>query len=363
MSKNAMDEIWKKLRQQHGDEGLFIGTDSMTTFTEVIPSGSYKLDDTLGIWGIPRGRIIQFAGQESSGKTFMSLILIAQYQKANPNGWAIFIDAEFTFDADWAAGLGVDLDRLLVIRENSGIKIFERLIGQPNKTNPSKKLKLGVLDLEMENPSGLGIIVIDSVAAVKPPQEETSEVGKSNMALMARFLPPELRKITPMLSATGVTLIGINQVRTDPGVMYGNPETSPGGRAWKHACTMMLNFARINAKDSAILDSNQEQIGHHVRVRTEKNKLAPPFRTAEIAILYTKGIGEKNIEIRDIGARYGVIERPNNKTWILDGEKYNGKEAIADALLDEKLQLSVLERAKKAKLEGVEVKQNEEEVE
>lgn len=354
MAKTPMEEIWKKLRNQHGDEGLFVGSDNMTTFTDVVPTGSFLLDDALGIWGLPRGRIIQFAGQESSGKTFMSLVTIAQYQRQNPEGWAVFVDAEFTWDSEWAAALGVDLDRIMVIRENSAAKVFERLIGQPSKTNPKKKAKVGILDLEMETKSGLGIIVIDSIAAMSPPMEETSEVGKNNMALMARFLPPELRKITPMLSTTGVSLIGINQVRTDPGVMYGNPESSPGGRAWKHACSVMLNFAKINAKDSAILHPvTGEQIGHHVRVRIGKNKLAPPGRVAEVAIEYVQGVVGLNVEARDLGAKYGVIERPNNVTWVLDGEKYKGKDSIAVALEDEDLRNSVIEQVKEAKMNGV----------
>jgi len=346
-----MADIWKEITKQHGDEGLFHGNDDMTTFTDVVSSGSYMLDDALGIWGLPSGRIIQFAGQESSGKTYMSLISIAEYQKANPDGWALFIDAEFTFDSSWAAKLGVDLDRLVVYRENSGIKIFERILGQPSKTNPDKKTKLGILDMESENPSGLGIIVLDSLAAMQPPAEELSEVGKANMALMARFLPPEIRKLTPMLSKTGVIFIVINQVRLSPGILYGNPETTPGGKTFKHHCSMMLNFSRIAAKDS-VIEENKERVGHHVRVRVDKNKLGPPYRTAEVAILYNSGITEHNIELRDLGAKYGIIERPNKKTWVLDGEKYNGKDAIAEALLDVNLQKLLLERIKLAKLEA-----------
>lgn len=343
----TMADIWKELEKQHGSEGLFHGNDDMTTFTDVISSGSYLLDDALGIWGLPRGRIIQYAGQESSGKTYMSLVAIAEYQKANPEGWALFIDAEFTFDSAWAEKLGVDLERLMVYRENSGVKIFERLVGKPNKTG-GKKVKLGVLDMEKENPTGLGVIVLDSLAAMQPPAEETSEVGKPNMALMARFLPPELRKLTPLLSDTGVTFIVINQIRLSPGVMYGNPESTSGGMALKHAHSMMLNFSRIAAKNS-VIEEDGERIGHHVRVRVDKNKLSLPYRVAEIAITYNSGITEHNIEIRDLGAKYGVIERPNNKTWVLDGEKYNGKDTMAEALLNKDLQLSVLERVKEAK--------------
>lgn len=702
MSKKTMADLWKELTKQHGDEGLFHGNDAMTTFTDVISSGSHVLDDALGIWGLPRGRVIQYAGQESSGKTYMSLVAIAEYQRSNPDGWALFIDAELTFDQDWAECLGVDLERLIVYRENSGIKIFERLIGQPNKTG-GRKVKLGILDLEKENPTGLGIIVLDSIAAVTPPAEEISEVGKQNMTLMARFLPPELRKLTPLLSDTGVTMIFINQIRVKPGVMYGclsgntllnfadgrsipmskvvknkikgdvyclneetgkietrpivdwhnngrvecqedfihilaegictvngvvgfhctpnhevltnsgwkeakeinysdslvskyteningtfgdfmrgvfigdsciggnrersrtlalqdntnpkyvewkidkispfmkfrvgehkkyrkyvsssysyellkikkelsnrdpmymlknysdlgmaiwvmddghfdtsdgrtrytlsvkrfkrdrdkleqivdrldelefgcrysfsngnivfdkisseilaerickyipecmqyklpekfkgkyeeftlfnnpiirtdninikliergskktmrnrgkfdisvkdnhnymvgskhngiiihnSPETTPGGNTLKHTHSMMLNFSRIAAKNS-IIEVDGERVGHHVRVRIDKNKLAPPFKVAELAITYNSGVIEHEVEIRDLGAKYGIIDRPNNKTWVLDDVKYNGKDAMAEALRDTDLRNNVLERVKEAK--------------
>jgi len=348
-----MADIWKEMCKQHGSEGMYAGNDDMTAHDlEVISSGSNVVDDAMGVWGLPRGRIIQYAGPESSGKTLMSLVAIAEYQKQNPKGWAMFIDAEYTFDKEWAAGLGVDLDRLYIYRENSGAKIFERLTGKPKKnkiTGVITKAKPGILDLEKENPTGLGIIVLDSIASISPPAEEASVAGKQNMALLARFLPPEVRKLTPLLSETGVVFIAINQVRTDPGVMYGDPTTTPGGRTWRHHCSMMVMFGAIFKKDSKIFDENEEQIGHHIRVKVEKNKVAPPFRTAEIGMLFTQGIVEKNLEIRQIGAKYGIIERPNNKTWILDDVKYNGKEAMAEVLEDEDLQQSILERAKEVK--------------
>lgn len=348
MSKKTMAQLWKELNKQHGDEGLFAGNAEMTTFTEVISSGSHALDDALGIWGLPRGRVVQYAGQESSGKTYMSLIAIAEYQRTNPEGWAMFIDAELTFDQEWAECLGVDLERLLVYRENDGVKVFERLLGRPNKKG-GDKIKLGILDLEKANPTGLGLIVLDSIASIIPPAEQSSEVGKQNMAIMARFLPPELRKLTPLLSATGTTMIIINQIRVNPGQMYGNPEHSPCGSALKHTHSMMLNFSRIAAKNSAIEDEYGETIGHHVRVRLDKNKLAPPFRVATLAITYTNGVTEHNVELRDLGAKYGVIDRPNNKSWVLDDVKYNGKDAMAEALLDEALSADVLSRIKEAK--------------
>ena len=345
----SMEDIWGQLEKQHGDQGLFAGSENMYTFVDVIPTGSYLLDDALGIWGIPRGHIIQYAGFESSGKTFLSLTTIAEWQKKDPRNWAFFVDAEFTFDANWATGLGVDLDRLFVYRENRLVNIFERLIGVPGAKPEAEKSKKGLLDLEKESGgTGLGLIVIDSIAAMQPPQEETSAPGKNNIALLARALPAELRKITSMLSDTGVTLICINQLRTRPGIMYGNPEESPGGTTLKHSCAQMVHLAKMQGKDSKI-EAGEETIGHHIKARIDKNKKAAPWRTAEIAIDFTKGIVNKNIEVRELGVKYGIISRPNNKTYELDGTKYNGKDAIAEVLLDEKLQANIMEKVKEAK--------------
>jgi len=352
-----MLEIWKQLEKQHGDEGLFVGSDDGVAAVESIPTGSFVLDDALGIWGVPRGHIVQYAGFQSSGKTLLSLTTIAEWQKKDPRNWAMFIDAEFSYDQNWARMLGVDTDRLFVYKENDGTKIFERLVGLPKKDGEGKQKK-GILDIEIEmGGTGLGIIVLDSVAAVQPPIEQNNAVNQQDMAPMARFLPKVLRRLTPLLSETGVTLIAINQIRMKPGVMYGNPEDSPGGTALKFACAQMVNFAKIGAKDSAILDSAGEQTGHHIRARIDKNKKAPPHRQAEFAIEYLKGIVAKNEEVKELGVRYGVIARPNNKTYELDGVKYNGKDAIADALLDPTLQESVMLRVKDAKANNVSVSQ------
>jgi recombination protein RecA len=355
MSKGkSMADIWKDMEKAHGTEGLFSGNGDMTINTEVIPTGSYLLDDAVGVWGWPRGRLIHFAGKESSGKTLMSLVAIAEYQKMNPEGWAFFIDAEFTFDAGWAKGLGVDLERLKVYRENRGVQIWERLIGQPNKIvsgkiQPNGKAIKGILDLEKEyGGTGLGVVILDSIASVIPPIEEGSAVGKQNISPLSRFLPDALRRLTPALSDTGVTFIAINQIRVNPGVLYGNPECSPGGAALKHAASIMANFGICTGAESKIEDGDV-RVGHHLRCRIDKNKVASAYRTAEFAIGYTKGVINKNIEARDLGARYGIIERPNNRTWVLDGVQYNGKDDIAKALADETLQASVVERAKEAK--------------
>ncbi|KKN17599.1 hypothetical protein LCGC14_0964320 [marine sediment metagenome] len=355
--KKSMADVWKEIEKQHGDEGLYAGDSDMTTYSEALSTGSYALDDALGIWGMPKGHMVQFAGFEQSGKTLMSLAAVAEWQKLDTANWAMFIDAEFSFHQDWAEKIGVDTSRLYVYRENKASKIFDRLIGVPGKPNKKpgevKKVKSGILDIELETGgTGLGIIVLDSVVSMIVPMEESSKPGKANIALMARFLPPELRKLTPLLTATGVLFIAINQLRFRPDVMYGDPTNAPGGQALKHVCSQMINFGMIKGKDSKI-EEGGEQVGHHIRAKVQKNKKAPPFREAKFSIKYLEGVVDRNIEIRDIGARYGVIDRPNNKVWELDGVKYNSKDAMAEALKDEELQLSVFERVKEAKMNCV----------
>lgn len=360
MAKKSMADIWKEMEKQHGDEGLYAGNSNMVTYSDAIPTGSHALDDALGIWGIPKGHVVQYAGFESSGKTLLSLTTIAEWQKLDPNNWAMFIDAEFSYVKEWAESIGVDTSRLYVYRENRATKVFDRIIGIPNKnaskTGEIKKVKPGILDIELETGgTGLGLIVLDSVPALQPPAEETSRAGKENMSLMARFLPPVLRKLTPLLTATGVSFIAINQLKFVPGVMYGDPTTTPGGTALKHACSQMINLGVLTSKDNKIFVGDH-QIGHKIRAKIQKNKKAPPFRTADFWIKYDEGIVNQHDEIRDIGARYGVIERPNNKVWLLDGVKYNGKDAMSSALdNDKELCLSVLSRAKEAKQNNISI--------
>jgi recombination protein RecA len=366
MAGKSMADIWKQMEKQHGSEGLSIGSDEKTELCEVVSTGSYALDDALGIFGVPRGHIVQFAGFQSSGKTMMALSTIAQCQKEDPNAWCLYIDAEYTFDAAWASKLGVDTERLMIYKENNGTKIFERLVGQSSKT-PGKKSKLGLLDMELEQGgTGLKIIVLDSVAAVQPPVEEMAQTGGQSMAAMARFLPPELRRITPLLAATNVALICINQLREKPGVMYGDPTVSPGGSALKFACSQMINLAKINSAESKI-ERNEEQVGHLVRCRIDKNKTSSPFKVAEVAIEYTKGVVRRGVELRDLGCKYGVIKRPNNRTYEYDGQSFNGKDAMSDYLEDETIQHKIwpeIQAAKKHMIEsGIVIAEVKEETE
>jgi len=332
----TIEDAMKDMKKAYGEESnIWKADDDILVKSEGISTGSHVLDEKISkvIWGIPRGRVVQFAGPPSSGKTLLSLCTIAQLHKSDPSAWALFIDAEFTFDKMWAKKLGVDIDRLLVLPENNGRIIFERLTGVPHKEAGKPKIKPGLLDLELNEPSGLGLIVIDSVAAIVPTVEEIAIVGKQNMAPLARFLPAELRRVTPLLSKTGITMIGINQIRIDPGVMYGNPERTTGGNALHHAQSLCINFAQIFKKDSLIFseDNSEEPVGHRIRAKITKSKIAPGRdKVVEFDILYEKGVVNHHKEAVELGIGYGLVERPNNKTYIYNDEKFNGRAAIEE---------------------------------
>lgn len=324
--------------------GNTIRTSDELEKVDIIKTTSPSLDRALGVGGWPRGRVIQLAGKPSSGKTALSLIAIAEWQRMDPENCAAFLDAEYTFDPSWAEGFGVDLDRLLLVKNNSGAELFTGLIGEMKINSATGKATKvpGLLDFVQDgtiikaknsktgkiislNCKKLGIIVLDSVASVNTPTEEVSAIGKQNMALMSRFLSVELKKLTPALSKSNVAFIAINQVRTSPGVMFGDPTTTSGGNAWKHACSLMVMLAPLTAKDAQIMDANEEQIGTRVKAKIAKNKVARPFKTAEYNLNFDKGVINKAEELLDTGVITRVFERPNNRSYIVNNEKLNSR--------------------------------------
>lgn len=315
----AMDNVWGDVCKTFGTDGIF-EDEQETMSVEVVPTGSMALDEAIGTWGLPLGRIVQCAGRESSGKSLLSLMVIREWQKLDPKNWAVYIDAEFAFDPSWAEMLGVDLKRLKRRKLNKGVEIMEFLCGVPHKELGKKKVKPGLLDWVIQHggakETGLGIIVIDSIASILPPIEETSVSGKATMAPMGRFMSTELRKLTPLLGQSGTMLIAINQVRVQPGVMYGDPETSPGGSAWKHNCSVMVHLARLTSSDYAIKDDDDVMIGHRIRARIDKNRVGPPFRKCDFDIKYTEGIVNSHVEIADLAVKYGVVQRSSNVTYV-----------------------------------------------
>lgn len=274
---------------------------------EVIPTGSISLDIALGIGGLPRGRIVEIYGPESSGKTTLALHAIANAQKAG--GIAAFIDAEHAFDSEYAKKLGVDIDALLVSQPDTGEQALE------------------IMDMLIRS-GALDIVVVDSVAALVPRAEIEGEMGDSHMGLQARLMSQALRKITGALHQSKTTAIFINQLREKIGVFFGSPETTTGGKALKFYASIRLDIRRIET-----LKDGQEAVGNRTRVKVVKNKMAPPFKQAEFDILYGVGISREG-SLLDLGVEIGIVKK-SGSWYTYEGDQLGqGKENSRNFLLD-----------------------------
>ncbi|MEI2787186.1 MAG: recombinase RecA [Candidatus Nanopelagicales bacterium] len=319
----ALDQALANIDKQFGKGSVMRLGDEGRAPIEVIPTGSVALDLALGIGGLPRGRVVEIYGPESSGKTTVALHAIASAQKAG--GIAAFIDAEHALDPEYAGKLGVDIDALLVSQPDTGEQALE------------------IADMLVRS-SAIDIIVIDSVAALVPRAEIEGEMGDSHVGLQARLMSQALRKMTGALKNTGTTAIFINQLREKIGVMFGSPETTTGGRALKFYSSIRLDVRRIET-----LKDGTEPVGNRTRVKVVKNKVAPPFKQAEFDILYGIGISREGGLI-DMGVEQGMV-RKSGAWYTYEGDQLGqGKENARAFLRDNPDLADELEKRLKDKL-------------
>ncbi len=307
----AVESALDQIKEKFGDGSIMKLSDTKALNVETVPTGSISLDLALGVGGIPKGRIIEIYGPESSGKTTLTLHMIAEAQKKG--GLAAFIDAEHALDPEYAKRIGVNLEDLLISQPDNGeqaLDICETLVRS----------------------NGLDLIVIDSVAALTPRNEIEGEMGDSHMGLHARLMSQALRKLTAIISKSQTTVIFINQIRMKIGVMFGNPETTTGGNALKFYASV-----RIEVRRSAQIKSGDKIIGNRTKAKVVKNKVAPPFKVAEFDIMYNEGISAAG-DMLDTGILLGVIAKSGNTHSYKDVKLGVGREA-AKAFLKENVKI------------------------
>jgi recombination protein RecA len=322
--RKALDLAVIQIEKQFGKGAVMrLGDESARVPIEVISTGSLALDAALGVGGVPRGRIIEIFGPEASGKTTLAYHIVAEAQKRA--GIAAFIDVEHAVDADYAQKVGVDIENLLISQPDTGeqaLEIAETLV------------RSGAID----------VFVVDSVAALVPRAEIEGEMGESHMGLQARLMSQALRKLTAVISRSKTCAVFTNQIREKIGVMFGNPEVTPGGRAMKFYSTIRLDIRRI-----AAIKEGQEVKGSRTKVKVVKNKVAPPFKEAQFDIIYGEGISKEG-DILDLAVAYDIVEKSG--TWFsFEGDRLGqGREAVKNFLKENQDIIDEIEKRVREKL-------------
>lgn len=327
----AAESAIQQIRSRFGEGAIMKFGDKRKTNVDAISTGCLSLDIAFGIGGVPRGRIIEIFGPESSGKTTLAQHIVAEVQKTG--GIAAFVDAEHALDPDYAAKIGVNIKEMLLSQPDSGeqaLDIVETLVRS----------------------NAVDVIVVDSVAALVPQKEIEGDMGDQHMGLQARLMSQALRKLTAAIAKTKTVVIFINQIRNKIGVFFGSPETTTGGNALKFYCSV-----RVEVRKAAQIKQGEKIIGNRVKVKIVKNKVAAPFRTCEFDIMYNEGISVAG-DLVDLGSEYGVVKKNGNIYSFGDVKLGNGREAAKKTVKDDKKLLAEIRKAIMAELKSKEVEEN-----
>ncbi len=327
----AAESAIQQIRSRFGEGAIMKFGDKRKTNVDAISTGCLSLDVAFGIGGVPRGRIIEIFGPESSGKTTLAQHIVAEVQKTG--GIAAFVDAEHALDPDYATKIGVNIKEMLLSQPDSGeqaLDIVETLVRS----------------------NAVDVIVVDSVAALVPQKEIEGDMGDQHMGLQARLMSQALRKLTAAIAKTKTVVIFINQIRNKIGVFFGSPETTTGGNALKFYCSV-----RVEVRKAAQIKQGEKIIGNRVKVKIVKNKVAAPFRTCEFDIMYNEGISVAG-DLVDLGSEYGVIKKNGNIYSFGEVKLGNGREAAKKTVKDDKKLLAEIRKAIMAELKSKEVEEN-----
>lgn len=338
---NKLDAFFKSYSDSEEQLDFRMGHETVGKKLPVTSTGSLVLDDALSSGGIPKGRLFQYYGPTGSGKTMMAMLAVKEAQLDDPSAQQMWIDAEGTFDPNWAEILGLDTSRMIIVDQDTAVigrKCFEMILGVPKEDKKTHELvgksKDGLLDLIMAGEVNINMVVLDSIGAIMPPGEDTSRVGKMNMSLLARFLTTTFRKLSLDANKAQVPFIFINHKKDgmDP---YGSDHTFSGGNSYAHFLSANLYFEAVQRADAQILDEKGNKIGHAMRATIEKSKFGPWPRKCEFKVNFTIGVIDKHEEIAQLALDYNVVQKTSTVTHEYGDKKWVGFPKFCEAVKDD----------------------------